>query len=187
MNTAEIACVLNRAFALRQPRRNYASLQFLGVFAADTVPSAAHKFVFPCCFVINTDKSSQPGEHWVACLVLSPRHVEFFYSYGMSASAYPNLNIPFRITVRNTVLLQSLGSVACGHYCIYFLCMRLNGRSLGEVVRHLSHLGNYKQRDRFLYRFLHNLTARLHILRPCVNVNVCLGLQCCVPRKLRMQ
>ena len=36
--------------------------KFLGVFAAD-------KILFPipyfCCFIVNTEKYGQPGEHWV--------------------------------------------------------------------------------------------------------------------------
>lgn len=171
MNTAEIDCILRRALEPLEVR-------FTGVFAADTIPNACE---YPFCFVINTDPASKPGEHWVACYVTSPSKVEFFDSYGMPVEAYPNIRLPYTVTKHNTVSLQDIGSYACGHYCIYYLCNRAQGTSLSRIVERLSILQSAR-REYLIRRFVVRTTCRLRVRRPCSGE--CVGLQCCGKRIL---
>ena len=46
--------------ALRSNR--FAEQYVVGVFAADRLPAKE----FPGAYIVNTDTSSQPGQHWVA-------------------------------------------------------------------------------------------------------------------------
>ncbi len=40
----------------------FAAGYFIGVFAADQLPGK----VFPGAYIVNTDESNKPGQHWVA-------------------------------------------------------------------------------------------------------------------------
>ncbi len=171
MNTAEIDCTLRRTLSSHD-------VVFAGVFAADTVPNVRE---YPTCFVVNTDPESKPGEHWVAIFASSHDDVEFFDSYGMSVEDYPSIRLPFGVTIRNSVSLQAIDSFACGHFCIYYLCKRAQGKSLSSLVMHLARL-NSAQRDSLVRSFVCNTTRSLRIRRPCVDA--CVGLQCCGKRVL---
>jgi hypothetical protein len=171
MNTAEIECTLRRALV-------FYDVVLAGVFAADTVPDVRE---YPTCFVVNTDLESKPGEHWVAIFAKSADDVEFFDSYGMPVEAYPNIRLPFRVTTHNSVSLQAINSFACGHFCIYYICKRAQGKSLGSLVAHLAGL-HPAQRDRMVRNYVCYTTRRLRIRRPCVDA--CVGLQCCGKRIL---
>lgn len=171
MNTAEIECILRRAI---EPLH----VTFAGVFAADAIDNVVD---FPTCFVVNTDPASKPGEHWVACYAKSLSEVEFFDSYGMPVSAYPNIRMPYSITRHNKISLQGYNSNACGHFCIYYLVKRAQGTTLRRIGTHLSAI-NAVQRETLVRRFVFATTSRLHIRRPCRAA--CVGLQCCGKRVL---
>ena len=105
-------------------------VDFLGVFPRDLEP---HKFVrYPSCYVLNTDPSNEPGEHWLALFVTGPNDYEFFDSFAQLPATYgiDNLNVVCVMNFR----LQSWTATTCGHYCIYFLVHR----SLGHSVRSIS-------------------------------------------------
>ena len=53
----------------------FASKNFIGVFARDQLPK---KIKFPSSFIINTDKSNEPGEHWLAIFYDINGVCEFF-------------------------------------------------------------------------------------------------------------
>jgi hypothetical protein len=171
MNTAEIACVLRRALITTE-------VQFTGVFAADMVPRRASSY--PTCFVVNTDPASKPGEHWVACYASSPKHVEFFDSYGMPPYAYKNIQLPYKVTTHNTDSIQCIDSSACGQYCIYYLRERARGQSMPQIVKRFKSMSG-SQRERHVRSYFEHVVSQLRIRRPCVSS--CAGLQCCVPRR----
>jgi hypothetical protein len=169
MNTAEIACILRRYL-------DALCVRFEGVFAADTIGTIRK---YPTCFVVNTDAADKPGEHWVACYAKSQSEFEFFDSYGMPAEAYSHLRLPYRISSYNDVSLQAIDSYACGHFCIYYLCMRARGMSLSRIVSRLS-CTKPARRDSLVRRYVFRITTILHIKRPCRDA--CVGLQCCGKR-----
>ena len=49
------------AMQINKTMRKYPN--FLGVFAADTLP---HIIKIPCGLIINTDPQQHPGTHWIA-------------------------------------------------------------------------------------------------------------------------
>jgi len=69
MNTTQINCALksNRIFR--------------GVFARDQLENVSLDR-YPIAFVVNTDKSSGPGEHWVAIFIDQNGRGYYFDSYG---------------------------------------------------------------------------------------------------------
>ncbi|TNC95735.1 MAG: ADP-dependent glucokinase [Rhodocyclaceae bacterium] len=165
MNTGELSCILERALA-------HSKCEFLGVFAADRIPKRIT--TFPACFVINTDPSYKPGEHWVACYCATPKTVEFFDSYGFPPQSYEYIQLPITPTVFNKVSFQSVRSAACGHYCIYYLCCRASSRSFSMIVQWLKRSNNS---DRFVRLFTSRLVRKLQVVRRCFRN--CRGMQCC--------
>lgn len=126
MNSKQVEAVLKTA----KPTKKC----FLGVFSSNNIPIKT-KHHYPHCFVANTDKSGNVGEHWVAFFVKSKEHCEYFDSLGekpnSDISTY--LNSYSKIQINDRVL-QLPFSDACGHYCIYFLLSRCSGSSYCEIV-----------------------------------------------------
>ena len=171
MNSKQIECILS--CALHDTRT-----MFLGVFPADRVPDDITSF--PSAFVVNTDKADMPGEHWVACYMSAPSRLEFFDSYGMPPSMYPNITLPCSATHVSNVNLQGFGSRVCGHYCILFVCLRSSGRSFKDACKFAKVLPS-TSRDRCVGRFVSSLRQVLRICLPCRAA--CRDAQCCRKRR----
>ena len=173
MNSAELSCILERALC-------ETDCNFLGVFAADRIPQ--NITAFPCCLVANTDPANRPGEHWVAYYCVSPSNVEFFYSYGLSWKVHTQIRFPIVPTKFNRVCFQSPLSVACGHYCVYFLCNRAFGRTMSNIVLLFKRARDkINNPDKLVRYFVQRIVTRLHVVRRCLRR--CRGMQCC--RRIR--
>ena len=96
----------------------------LGIFAADTVPTTVN---LPACYIANTDPISKPGTHWIAVFLDGKK--EFFDSYGRPPPAK---------CAYNTVRIQGPLSSTCGQYCLYYLCHKVRGRPMKEIVNDYS-------------------------------------------------
>lgn len=156
----------------------YARTYFRGVKARDQF--VKETLMSPACYVVNTDKSNQPGAHWLAIWIDSNDAVVYFDSYGLP---------PFYLDVsskllsyssdlnHNQHLLQSETTVVCGHYCVLFLLMRARGCSFEKTIDVFTpslpaeirdHLVNEFVADRFgeilkLYDNTYNKTQSIHI------------------------
>jgi len=90
---------------------------FLGVFARDRVPLQPK---YPSGIILNTDKQTEEGEHWLAIYYDNDGYAEFFDSFGKHPSYY-NMEAYMNKTSRkwnhNTIQLQSFSNF-CGHYCL---------------------------------------------------------------------
>ena len=115
MNTREIDNIL------RADERT----SYKGTFPWDKCPKLNNG-----SYVINTDCSHRPGQHWVAYHVRNGR-VEFFDSYGNSPSYFRVLPDADK---HNGKRLQGLLSTTCGHYCVYYLLHRCRGYSMEEIT-----------------------------------------------------
>lgn len=108
---------------------------FIGTFPRDMLPQIKKR---PAAFVINTDDSSSPGEHWVAVYLPEYGVAEYFDSYGlppMSEDIHHFLNSvsPSGFLYSN-VTLQSVNTETCGQYCILFITARCNDIDLVHVI-----------------------------------------------------
>ena len=106
---------------------------FLGVFPADRLPTV---FSRPAGLIVNSDRSREPGTHWLAMYFGDDEQDEFFDSYGQLPPAYQaswtaRLRPGYR---HNTRTLQGPRTTVCGHYCYYYLAQRFRGKSLGAIV-----------------------------------------------------
>ena len=131
MYSAEIYRILSRdPFTMKY---------FIGVYPSDKIPNFHTSE--SRALVINTDKSSEPGRHWIAVFIENNQHVEFFDSFGLPPEAYGSDITTF---VRrypqvscNKIPFQSLTSNVCGPYCIYFLVKRCQGFCIYSIVSNL--------------------------------------------------
>ena len=58
---------------------------FIGVFPRDLLPQ---KVTYPSSFIINTDNSNKPGEHWLAIYINEDRKLHFFDPLGLPPVFY---------------------------------------------------------------------------------------------------
>jgi len=142
MDTNTLRCIVNCNRILSQVIR---------VFSADEIPKRVTSF--PIAWIINTDKKSDPGKHWVVFYISSNHEGEFFDNYGQKPSFYSDKFQTF-FTANNLALLhndkrlQSEESKTCGHYCIYFLVNRCRGFQMDDIIRTFSN--NYNNNDLFV-------------------------------------
>jgi hypothetical protein len=109
---------------------------FTGVFAADKLPRTLNEL--PSSLIVNTHKSSMPGEHWVAIYVNENGFGEYFDSFGMAP--YVDEIKDFLNSVckdgwtYNTSAIQGLSSIKCGQFCIVFIWFRNLGFTMNQVL-----------------------------------------------------
>lgn len=141
MNTEQIDCTL-RSDPLT--RRTY-----LGCFPINCIPDVSSKNA--AAFVLNSDPSDMPGEHWV-CINICDSMAVFFDSFALPPSIYsdtlhelvydkPNVWV-------NQTRLQSGESNLCGQYCIYALRALAEGLSPNRLLHPFS--DNLTQNDRWI-------------------------------------
>ena len=119
-----------RTDEIRKALRN--TKLFDDVYSVDTLPTRPHGLL-----VCNLDPSDRPGSHWVAIYVDSyGSRAEYFDSFGKE----PNNTIKSYLDrwskhwTYNCRQLQSVVSLLCGHYCIYFCMLRNSGLTMCEIV-----------------------------------------------------
>jgi hypothetical protein len=124
MNTRQLL----QCFQQDETLRKYST----GVHASDVLPKIE---CFPSCLIANTDPTNLPGKHWVA-IFIGTDEAEFFDSYGLPPAS--NLSSYIRkyrkpVTYNGTRVQGPLSST-CGHYCLYYLCHRVRGKSMKNIV-----------------------------------------------------
>ena len=117
---------------------------FRGVFACDQLPT---RYVpRPSAFVVNTDPSNKPGQHWVAIYITQNGEGEYFDSYGQKPTL-PQLKSFLKENASlinfNRQPLQGPLSAVCGQYTIFFLLHRCRGSSM----RNITHLFSSDKMD----------------------------------------
>jgi hypothetical protein len=111
----------------------------------------------PHLYVLNTDTSDGPGEHWcVAVLFLNRDICEFFDPLGMPPNYYgfekPILRHCSKIKF-NEYRVQSISSSTCGHHCLFFALNRARKISPEKILSKYSHF-NFIQNDHMVYDFV---------------------------------
>lgn len=113
----------------------YSSVHFCGVLARDQLPQIVK---WPSSYVINTDKSSEPGEHWLAFYYDKNGKCEFFDPLGFSPKYYnleDFLKSSSKIYYYNTQQLQGLFSEYCGYYCTLFILIKSRNFNLNYFLK----------------------------------------------------
>lgn len=138
--------------------------RFEGVFAKDQVPDPTRLTHFPCCFVANSDPSTEKGTHWLAFYYpYSSEQCEFFDSYAMNLKSY-GFGECAEVVKSSDVPLQSLNSSTCGEFCIYYLNKRSLAHTFDSIVNSFSRL-NTRTNDLRVKKHVSTLIPRpAHLL-----------------------
>ena len=116
---------------------------FQGTIASDEPLHAKSESPKGVSWVMNLDKRSQPGSHWVAILI-TPHSAEYYNSYGDP----PTPEVRARLVAEgkrlwpdnvktlkiNSVKQQDERSETCGWFATKFITDRLKGKSWKEVL-----------------------------------------------------
>lgn len=108
---------------------------FIGCFPRDKLPEIIRR---PASLIVNTDPSTEPGEHWVAIHI--DESAEYFDSYGLPPHHkeiidYLEDNSLDGKIAMNHVTLQTPGfSVTCGHYATLFVVFKSEGHTFEEML-----------------------------------------------------
>ena len=102
----------------------------MGVYSADTLPQKIQ--FYPSCYIVNTDESTDAGEHSVCIYFNSNQDAECFCSFANTPFFYDKHILSFIERnccswICNVKRLQSSVSTVCGQYCIFFaVCKSIN-------------------------------------------------------------
>ena len=89
--------------------------------------------------IVNTQPSSEPGEHWLAFFITKQKRCYLFDSFGRSPRVFPHGINTFigenslDVTYSNQQV-QSNYSFTCSHHCVFFLCHVQKGLSYARVM-----------------------------------------------------
>ena len=111
---------------------------FRGVFMRDTLPDKPREKE---CGILNLNKSSEPGSHWVAFFKDGDKRI-YFDSFGQvvtsELSKYLKTSTEFSedkpVIQRNTDVVQKENETICGHLCLYVLDNLSQGKDFEEVI-----------------------------------------------------
>ena len=111
--------------------------RFLGVFPFDRKP---RKIKFPACFILNTAKTNEQGEHWIALDYDKYGHCEFFDSYGLHPKLYKLKSYLDKTATSwsfNSKQLQDYNSQTCGYFCFIFLILNCRKIKIKKIKKSL--------------------------------------------------
>ena len=147
MNTVQIQRLLNKdPFAK-------------SIFKKVCAKNQLQRVDYSSAYVINSQPSSKPGEHWIAVYFDKHGKGEYFDSYGLPPSVNGFTTFMERNSktwIYNDKTVQSLFSTTCGHYCVYFILYRCRGYSMRHIVSRFS--SNLTENDRKVDLFIRTLS-----------------------------
>jgi hypothetical protein len=106
--------------------------------------------------VVNLDKSSRPGSHWVAMHFPNEEEARYFDSYGQPPPMGPIRDFlrQFKKIEFHPFVIQSLISNVCAAYCIYFIHQCARGKSYESI---LTYLERHSSPDVFVKKFMNEI------------------------------
>ena len=115
---------------------------------------------FPSAYVIKSDPSSIPGEHWVAVYFDKRGQREYFDSYGLPPTlvGLESYMDAYSLSgwIYNRKILQAYFSSFCGHYCVYFILFRCCGIPLHVIISDFT--SNLTVNNRSISRFIRDVS-----------------------------
>ena len=125
---------------------------FIGCFPSDKIPPIRK---YPCTFVINTEKSGHPGDHWVA-IYMTQTITFYFDSFGLPVieeDIYNYLRRYCKSVIYNKKCIQDVTSDACGMFCIAFIKKVYSLNSFNLFVNNFN-FDNLKENDIIVLKYV---------------------------------
>lgn len=133
---------------------------FKGVYSIDHLPEL---FSLPSSIVVNTDKRSGRGKHWVVVTVDAWSRGWYFDSYGFPPLQRALLNFMkdnCAVWQYSSAPVQSITSVKCGHFCLFYLYHIARGQPVSRVLSSFS-TTNPRANDSIVTRWYRSNRDRL--------------------------
>jgi hypothetical protein len=111
---------------------------FLGCFPLDQLPPFPTQF--PSSLIINTHKSSNSGEHWLA-LVVTRKKCFYFDSFGLpilEEAITEYLNPHYDVVTYSDICIQDDESDKCGQFCISFVTKVKSKSTYNKFMSHFN-------------------------------------------------
>ena len=141
MNTREIDAVLKNCKTTQR--------FFRGTHPADFVPDLADD-ERPQAWILNSEPSSSPGQHWTAAFLNTKNQLIYFDSCADEPSDdLQKFLSRFASASKMQFRVQDYFSEVCGQYCIYFIYSLCKGKSFSKFCSKFSR-SNLAKNDRFI-------------------------------------
>lgn len=129
---------------MRGMEGNGAVKNYLGTISSDEIKTLKLPAGQPSSFIMNLDKSDQPGSHWVGVFIDPNSEVGYFDSFGRNPPKNFNRDIlsllsdirpeTFLKLKVNRVVSQDDDSTTCGYHAIKYLLRRYAGESFKQAT-----------------------------------------------------
>src|SRR5882757_2348802 len=119
----------------------YARKYFCGVIPIDHLPN--EKLSETCNFIVNTDKSTGRGKHWIAIYAPMNGLVEYFDPFGikpLNEEIYEFIRKNSSNYLYNNHPIQHLTSIKCGLFCLFFILTRSRGIPMMKSTEFFSNI-----------------------------------------------
>ena len=109
---------------------------FLGVFPIDHLPRTIVPEQLPILFIVNTNTSNLPGQHWKAIYISKEGIGEIFDSLALPISLRLEqwMNKFSKKWTHSKITLQNPFAPTCGGYVLYYVLNRLQHNSMGSCI-----------------------------------------------------
>lgn len=129
---------------------------FRGVFSRDTLPHRVERY--PCVYVVNTDVSYRPGQHWVAIILRNSSYGVFFDSFGRTPEEWGRefkdfMDFHVYRYDHFDVQIQSIDSSYCGLFVLAFIFLTVCASLSMDQFKSLFDANVYKN-DEIVYSFV---------------------------------
>lgn len=131
MNTHQLLNAVNKIYSVKK--------NFRGIFPIDKIPSLPT----PGYYIINLDKSHEPGSHWVSVQIKAKGKNEFFDSYGFPPQCKELKQMVGKKIIINKKKLQFKYSTSCGQWCLYYIYFSHLGFSIPKIFANFSGKNSY--------------------------------------------
>ena len=143
---------------IRQYANSKTRAAFIGVFPIDHLPKRLP--ALPALFIINTNTSNLPGQHWKAVYISKNHYGELFDSLAVPVSIKMQqwMNKHAQRWISSKLTLQNPLSPSCGGYVLYYVMTRLNYKSLKACIKPFSK--NVFDNDEIVQLFFNAVSKR---------------------------
>jgi hypothetical protein len=159
----------------------FTSRIYCGTFPCDKLKHFKLPFSRPCGLIVNFDRSTEPGSHWIALFFDKDKNVDYFDTYARpiktnkEINRFIQLNGNERVRFLTGASIQDDNSSVCGHYTILFLLCRAKQISFTQFVNTFSDQlfsGNY---DMVVKKIVNEL---IDMHKMCAENNICITCYC---------
>jgi hypothetical protein len=140
METTELQYILDRGIWLKKLHGK--------VCAKDKLPSK--KPLDVRAYIIHTDSSDQPGEHWIAIVFDQKNEAIYFDSYGLPPQQQEIVSFMTNNSNKwsfNKQRLQGVFSTVCGLYCLFVLQTAAQGNNSQHCLQETFSSTDYFKND----------------------------------------